>query len=173
MSGFSLYTNKRIKKEKSTRWLKFFIDFDFSKKNHTKLRKYISSWAPPLLFNKANRKLVPNQPGIYLFFVKPDKQLFNEQSYILYIGYSMNLWKRYGDYINKYKPSEEPNYFHRRLMLNAWEDSLYYTFLELKNHTQAEVMEIEDMLIDSMVPPINRDFTHAFIKEQVRINRMQ
>ncbi|MBK7649444.1 MAG: hypothetical protein IPJ20_00070 [Flammeovirgaceae bacterium] len=89
----------------------------------------------------------------------------------MYVGYSMNLFNRYGDYLTKYKNSDEPNYFERRLMLNVWEDKLYYTYLNLKGHTENKIQKIEEKIIDSLVPPINRDFANAVIKQQVRLNR--
>jgi hypothetical protein len=169
--SFGLYTNKQIKKDRHFRWYKFFIDFTLTKKYHPKISSYISSWTTPVLFNSINRATVPNEPGIYLFFTKPDSHVYLEQSFILYVGMSMNLYSRYGDYLTTYKNSDEPNYFDRRVMLNVWEDCLYYSFIELKGKTEKEVKEIEDMIIDSIVPPINRKFAHATIKEQVRIYR--
>jgi len=171
MIGYGLITNSQIKKNINYRWKKFFIDFHFSNKFHPKLIPHISNWCPPFLFNTANRNLVPREPGIYLFFVRPDLQIFNEQSYIMYVGYSMNLYNRYGDYLTTYKNSDEPNLFDRRLMLNVWENNLYYTFINLNGLTEANIQRIEEKIIDSLVPPINRDFANAIIKQQVRLNR--
>lgn len=171
MSGFTLITNKQIKKEIDRRWFKYFVDFTMTKKSHPVIAKYISSWSLPVQFNRFNRSSIPRKPGIYLFFVKPPQQIFSEQSYILYVGYSMNLFNRYGDYLYTYKNSDEPNYFERRVMLNAYENVLFYAYLDLNNLTEVEIQEVEDHIIDSIVPPINRDFANAVIKQQVRLNR--
>ena len=171
MSGFGLYTNKQLKNNINLRWRQYFIDFTLSNKYHPQIAGHLATWQPPFLFNAANRINVPNQAGIYLFFIKPNVQIYPEQSFIMYVGYSMNLFNRYYDYLTTYKNSDEPNYFERRLMLNAWEDVLYYTFINLNGQTEAAIQKIEDKIIDSLVPPINRDFAHGTIKQQVRINR--
>ena len=172
MSGFTLATNRQIKKDISHRWKRYFIDFTLTKKYHPSILSYLSNWQTPFLFFFFYRTMVPASPGIYLFYVKPNPQIYIEQSFIMYVGYSMNLYKRYGDYLGTYKNSDEPNYYERRVMLNVWEDCLYYTFIELKNKTEKEIKEIEDKIIDSLVPCINRDFANAVIKQQVRINRI-
>jgi hypothetical protein len=171
MTSFGLVTNKQIKKDINYRWRSYFIEFQLTKKYYPKVSAYIANWQTPFLFNAANRSRVPHVPGIYLFFVKPNVQMHSEQSFILYVGYSMNLYNRYGDYLTTYKNSDEPNYFERRLMLNAWEDILQYTFINLTGYSEKQIQKIEDQIIDSLVPPINRDFAHATIKQQVRLNR--
>src|ERR1700743_146671 len=111
MPSFGLYTNAQLKKDINRRWFKYFVDFTLTDKFHPKILSHISKWHTPFEFTKANRKLVPKKPGIYLFFVKPKAHIFFEQSYIMYVGYSMNLWDRYYNYQHTYKNSDEPNYF--------------------------------------------------------------
>jgi|GEM_PF-4672123 len=169
--SFGLITNRQIKKDLKHRWANFFVDFTLTTRYHPKISTYLASWQPPILFTAANRIPIPTDPGIYLFFVKPTPQVYLEQSFIMYIGMSMNLYNRYGDYLTTYKNSDEPNYFERRVMLNVWEDNLFYTFIQLPGKTEKEVKKIEKMIIDSLVPPINRSFANAVIKQQVRLNR--
>lgn len=171
MAGFGLYTNTQIKRDKNLRWRKFFIDFTLTNKYHGSIAAHLATWVPSFPFNAANRVIVPNNPGIYLFFVKPNPIVYPEQSFVMYVGMAMNLFNRYGDYLTTYKNSDEPNYFERRIMLNVWEDQLYYTFIDLSGLTEKQIKKIEDKIIDSLVPPINRRFAHATIKQQVRLNR--
>ncbi|MCF8368072.1 MAG: hypothetical protein K9G76_03460 [Bacteroidales bacterium] len=171
MLGFGLYTNKGIKRDKKLRWRNYFIDFTLTNKYYPQLIGNINNWSNPFPFNQANRNSVPPSPGIYIFFVKPNLQIHPEQSFIMYVGYSMNLYNRYGDYLTTYKNSDEPNYFERRLMLNAWESVLQYSFLDLAGYTEKQITKLETKIIDALVPPINRDFAHATIKQQVRLNR--
>ena len=166
-----LLTNKQLKKDPSKRWFKYFIDFSLTKQDYASLSIHLNSWSKAFNFTKTNRLKVPKVPGIYLFYVKPDVQIHVEQSYILYIGYSMNLYNRYGDYLNTYKNSDEPNYIERRIMLNVWEEDLYYTFIELTKLTEVEIQAIEEKMIDATVPPVNRKFVNAVIKQQVRLYR--
>jgi hypothetical protein len=171
MSGFGLYTNYQLKKRRDLRWRNYFLDFSLTNKFHPQIAAHLANWVASFSFNAANRELVPKDPGIYLFFVKPNIQMYPEQSFIMYVGYSMNLYDRYGDYLYTYKNSDEPNHFERRLMLHAWENELQYTYFTLIGYTEKQIQAIEDKIIDSLVPPINRDFAHAIIKQQVRINR--
>lgn len=171
MSGFVLKSNAKIKNDRSLRWMKYFIDFTLTQKYQADLQAYSGQWVPPFLFTNTARKHVPNTPGIYLFFIKPNYQVYPEQSFIAYVGYSMNLQSRYEDYLYKYKNSDEPNYYERRLMLNVWEDCLFYTYIPLAGLTEKQIKLLEDKIIDSLVPPINRDFANAIIKQQVRLNR--
>lgn len=167
---FSLYTNKYIKKDPGFRWWSFFIDFTLTNQHASSLATHLSNWSTPFIFSQKARKNVPKTPGIYIFYVQPSIQLHPAQSFVLYIGYSMNLWNRYYDYI-VYKRSEEPNYIDRRIMLNVWEKNLYYSYISLPGFTEDQVLEIEQKLYNSLVPPINRSFTQATVKEQVRLNR--
>jgi hypothetical protein len=169
---FVLWDNEKIKKDINVRWRKYFIDFNLTNSIHSKIKVHLN-WASPIPFNKGNRTKIPKLPGIYLFFVKPTSRIHEEQSFILYVGYSMNLYNRYGDYLYKYSNSDEPNYIERRIMLNSWSDYLYYTYIDLNGKTESEITKIESDIIDSLVPPINRDFAHAVIKEQVRLNRLK
>jgi hypothetical protein len=171
MAGLGLYTNKKIKNDRNLRWRSYFIDFHLTNKFHPKIAAHVATWQPSFQFNAENRATVPNVPGIYLFFVKPSVQVYPEQSFILYVGRSMNLYNRYGDYLTTYKNSDEPNHLERRLMLNAWEAELQYTYFTLAGYTEIQVEKIEKQIIDSLVPPINRSFANATIKQQVRINR--
>lgn len=170
MAGISLYSNKYIKKDPHFRWKKFYIDFDLTNKYKAALSPFINSWSAPVLFYKTPRKTIPKIPGVYIFYVQPDTQLHFSQSFVLYIGYTMNLWDRYYNYI-QYKRSEEPNYIERRIMLNVWEKNLYYSYIPLPGFTQQQVEDIEKKLYDALTPPINRIFAHALIKQQVRLNR--
>lgn len=170
MAGFSLYSNKHLMWDPGFRWLRFYIDFDLTNQYQAALSPYLNSWSTPVLFATTPRKTIPKVPGVYIFFVKPDTQLHFTQSYVLYIGYSMNLWDRYYNYI-QYKKSEEPNYIERRTMLNVWKKTLYYSYIPLPGHTRAQVEEIEQKLYNALAPPINRIFTHATIKQQVRLKR--
>jgi len=121
-------------------------------------------------FNSHNKRHVPSdQAGIYIFFVKPNFQFFSEQSFIMYIGYTMNLKSRYDDYL-KYKNSDEPNLLYKRMMLNIWEETLYYSFASL-NKAREEVKQIETEMISSVVPPINKEFLDAYVKQQVDLYR--
>lgn len=170
MSGCSLYSNKRIKKEKHLRWQSFFVDFGLTMKYKADVNPYCTNWSSPFLFTKQGRQGVPKNPGIYIFFVVPSYQIHHTQSFALYVGYSMNLFNRYYDYIC-YKRSDEPNHLERRMMLNIWEDCLYYSYVSMPGMTEKDIQTTEEKIIDALVPPINRDFINATIKEQVRIYR--
>lgn len=170
MSGYSLFSNKRIKKEKHLRWRSYFIDFGLTMRFRPDISGHCANWSQPFIFTKQGRQNVPKVPGIYIFFVVPTYQVHYTQSFTLYVGYSMNLFTRYYDYI-KYKRSDEPNHIERRMMLNIWEDCLYYSYIPMPGVTEDDVQATEGKIIDALVPPINLDFINATVKQQVRLYR--
>lgn len=170
MSGYSLYSNRRLKKDKQFRWRSFFIDFGLTMKFQADVTAYCSNWSQPFIFTKQARQNVPEIPGIYIFFVVPSYQVHHTQSFTLYVGHSMNLFNRYYDYL-QYKKSDEPNHIERRMMLNIWEDCLHYSYIPMPGMSKSDVEATEEKIIDALVPPVNIDFINATIKQQVRLYR--
>lgn len=116
--------------------------------------------------NPAITSLPRNKGGIYFFVLKSDV-LPHLSSHIMYIGRAhytarQNLRKRCREYFTKYyrNHTERP---HIHAMLNNWCKNLHLYFIELTDND--EIDEIEEMLINNIIPPFNHDIPHPSIKK--------
>lgn len=120
--------------------------------------------APVVLqFNNSIRDNMSNQlkqsKGIYMFFLEPNHPFNPELRHLLYVGRveagttNHNFYKRFYDYVasigNKTKSSNKVK------LTNLWPNHTYVYFYSLNNETDAQVAEIESMLYNSLIPPLN------------------
>lgn len=167
---FSSDRKEELVKNTALRYWTICLNFDHSNRFSGNLKKLKLKWSKPKPFKRPNKRYSPiNKPGIYLFFIKPKFKLHSEHSYIMYIGYTMNLQSRYEDYL-QYQNSDSPNLLYKRIMLNIWEDYLYYSYVVI-NGDEETIKGIEKMMISSVVPPINKEFLDAEVKKEVDLYR--
>ena len=112
-------------------------------------------------FEKKNRKTIPENQGIYAFFVKPQVADFQCHAYLMYIGETgqdsdNNLRKRFSEYFS-YKTNHKRPHIHR--LLNKWDGYLYFHYAEIPENVM-NLNALETMLLDTFMPPYNlRDFS--------------
>ena len=125
-------------------------------------KKQWDDYIPPLIpldwqcvkFDKNNANLVPTEKGIYAFFIEPRIANFHSHGYLVYLGQTGhnsngNLQKRYRDYLG-YKKSPKRRRVH--LMLNTWEDYLYFYYVEVDAGI-INIRTLEQYLLDTFIPP--------------------
>jgi hypothetical protein len=100
--------------------------------------------------------VVDNTPGIYLFVLKPPHNIFDEFSFVMYVGMTDDgLKERLGSgYRNP--SSVKPRQNIMRLILD-YGDNLFWYYAPIINKTRIELKEIESNLIGYFGdPPINK-----------------
>ena len=111
-------------------------------------------------FEKESEENIPENKGVYAFFVKPQVADLPNHAYLMYIGESgqygdNNLRGRFGNYLS-YKKNSKRLHIHR--LLNKWDGYLYFYYAEISEHVNSR--DLETMLLDTFVPPYNRkDFS--------------
>ena len=103
------------------------------------------------------RSLVPDEPGVYVFVVKPDLFGLPATSGLLYVGKAKSLYDRVGHYmseINKRHALTKRPHIWR--MVNVWNGHLRYLFTTTATVTDAE--DLEDRMLDALLPYFNKEF---------------
>jgi hypothetical protein len=116
-----------------------------------------------LQFNASIRDNMPNQikngKGIYMFFLEPNHPFSPELRHLLYVGRvraggtNYNFFQRFYQYVNSIGNKAESS--NKMKLTNLWPDHTYVYFYCLDNETDARIVEIESMLYNSLVPPLN------------------
>ena len=112
-------------------------------------------------FEKENKATIPENQGVYAFFVEPQVADLPNHAYLMYIGETgqdgdNNLRERFSDYLS-YKKNSKRLHIHR--FLNKWDGYLYFYYAEI-SQSAVNLRDLETMLLDTFVPPYNRkDFS--------------
>jgi hypothetical protein len=110
-----------------------------------------------LPFPPQPRSLVPNSPGVYVFVIRPN--LFNlpEASGLLYVGKATSLYDRVGAYTGeidkRHALSTRPHIWR---MVNVWNGHLHYLYTTTATVQEAE--ELEDEMLEALLPYFNKEF---------------
>ena len=114
------------------------------------------TWSP-ILFDDANQAgLLPDTGGIYSFILKPNLMGLPETSYLLYIGKTKEISRRYRDYQFYKSDSGYKKRPHINSMLNKWPAQIWFFFAKLDG--QKVRNDVEDILLNCCVPPFNIEF---------------
>ena len=110
-------------------------------------------------FTSSNRLRVPARgTGVYCFVLRPSFFGPPETAYLLYVGKAdrRRFGRRYKDYLDE-KTAPQRARPHINLMLNKWEDDLWFYYAPIED--QGLVGTIENLLLSSCIPPFNINFT--------------
>jgi excinuclease UvrABC nuclease subunit len=123
-------------------------------------------------FVESNKNRIPNCPGIYCFFVKPNIAGFQDNSYLMYIGKagdnsSNTLQKRFMQYFYLQKTNKRPKL---QWMLNKWKDHLYFNYFKVTDR-RFNLGKIEENLNDAFLPPYNENDYSTEVKQTIKVLR--
>lgn len=105
---------------------------------------------------------VKTHKGIYMFFVEPNHPFFPEIRHLMYIGRvqegrtGFNFFKRFNEYVKAIGNHSVAR--NKQFLTNLWPDHTYVYFYCLNHKTDREIVEIEELLINKIVPPLNNEF---------------
>lgn len=109
-------------------------------------------------FDEHIQDSLPKTKGIYIFFVEPQFPFQPEVRYLMYVGKvtgSNSFKNRFSDYVSGIGSHSKRRNI--QLLTNLWPDKTWVYVYEL-DLTDNEIEQIEDNLIDNIVPPMNNKF---------------
>jgi hypothetical protein len=112
-----------------------------------------------LPFNEANVANVPdNSRGVYSFVVQPSIADHPACSYLLYVGQteSQNFRRRFRQYLGDLRAGLNSRRPHVAEMLEKWDGYLWFGYASIT--PDSLIVTIEDALLESYLPPVNKDF---------------
>lgn len=102
----------------------------------------------------SERDNIPASPGIYTLIVKPNVADHPANSYLMYVGQSTSLRRRFGEYLNKErKPSGRPKIF---MFLKMYPNNVWFCFTQVQ---PSSLNIVESGLRDALFPPLNEQFS--------------
>ena len=102
-------------------------------------------------FQKDQLKHIPSESGIYSFVIQPAIALYPACSYLMYIGLTGCLRKRFSDYLyEQNNPFGRPKILR---LLNKYKGYLHFCYSIVNERERLK--EIEDALIKAFYPPCN------------------
>ena len=104
--------------------------------------------------NSEHRSKVPDATGIYSLVVQPAIAGHSGCSYLMYLGKTENLHQRFGDYLTSER-TKRPKVVRLLEMYRGYIQFFYSTVDE------TALDDMEDQLINALVPPCNSKFTGA------------
>lgn len=103
------------------------------------------------------RNSVPDQPGVYVFIVRPNLFGLSQSSGLLYIGKATSLYSRVSSYIyeidKRHASTTRPHIWR---MINVWNGHLHYLYTTTP--TVADAEDLEDRMLDALLPYFNKEF---------------
>jgi len=100
-----------------------------------------------------NKCEVPEASGVYTLLIGPKVASHPHCSYLVYVGKSNNLRRRFSEYLAEMRNRRRPKVYR---FLNKYEEHVCYCFATL---AEALVVDAETALINAFMPPCNSDFT--------------
>lgn len=110
-----------------------------------------------LKFEEANREVLNQVEGIYLFFASPKKINAPFINYFFYVGETNNLNRRFKDYLAK-QHNPKSGQYKVHTIIDDFPGDLYFYYVELPGYTQEQRRVIEDKLLIAFTPPINSKY---------------
>jgi hypothetical protein len=105
----------------------------------------------------AEKPHIPDQPGIYTLLVQPGIAHHPACSYLMYVGKTKSLHRRFGEYLQeKNRDTGRPRILR---LLNGYPDHVWFCFTEL---LESELHNAEEALIEAYLPPCNEQFPGRF-----------
>jgi hypothetical protein len=147
-------------------WVKYdFSPLDLSLVNWTTI-KYLNKSGTN--FHSDIRKIPNNKGGLYMFSINCPV-IPGSTEFPVYIGRAQltkrqNLRKRCREYYTKFARDNERPLITR--MFKYWSDDLYLSFITLD--TNAEIIDYEKKLINSLLLPFNHEIPDVEIRQAVQ-----
>ncbi len=93
---------------------------------------------------------IPDSPGIYSLLIQPGIATHPGCSYLMYIGKSVSLRKRFSNYLHSEKrETGRPKVFR---FLNMYPDNVWFCFTGV---SADQLKNVEDVLLETLIPPAN------------------
>lgn len=139
----------------------YVLNIDLWKKFKKTVKNKLNKYPPKkyLFDSNIRSNLSKKAKGIYIFTVEPDFQIIPEVVHLLYVGKveaSNTFYKRFYEYVNAIGKVDDTRR-NIQLLTNLWPGKTWVYVYELAL-SDTEIVEIEDNLLDSIVPALNNKF---------------
>ena len=117
-------------------------------------KKYVAThnWTSCNLDAK-DKDRIPKQSGVYSLLVQPGIANHPACSYLMYIGKTTSLRRRFMDYLNERKrETGRPKIFR---VLNKYKDYVYFCYTTIHEN---DLSNVEDNLLIAYMPPNNDQY---------------
>ena len=102
--------------------------------------------------NGKNDPRLAGRAGIYTLLVQPGIAAHSACSYLMYVGQTKNLRKRFYNYlVTEKRTRKRPNVFR---LLNVYEGYIWFCFTEVDSD---RLDEYENALMNAYIPPVNAE----------------
>lgn len=110
---------------------------------------YVLSWQTYQLIEH-ERPNVPDAAGIYSLLVQPGIASHPACSYVMYVGQTTSLHRRFGEYLTKERrETGRPKIFR---LLNLYPDHIFFCCVPV---SETDLSTMEDALRSAYIPPAN------------------
>jgi excinuclease UvrABC nuclease subunit len=99
---------------------------------------------------RPGRGNIPDQPGIYTLLIQPGIANHSACSYLMYVGQTNSLYRRFGEYLSERKRETGRPKILR--LLNKYSDNVWFCFTIAPEDA---LDTIEENLINAYLPPAN------------------
>lgn len=118
-----------------------------------------------ILFNERIRQNMPpgihNGKGIYMFIIEPIHSFATsfDLKHLMYVGRvqegntGFNFFRRFRDYVNSIGNAQTAK--NKMRLTNLWPNMTYVYFFDLSKRSDQEIVDIENNIINKVVPPLN------------------
>jgi len=95
---------------------------------------------------------LPEESGIYTLLVQPGIAEHPACSYLMYVGQTTNINRRFNDYLTTEKKTRKrPNIFR---LLNIFDNKIWFCFTKVPRE---QLTDYEDTIMNAYIPPVNDD----------------
>lgn len=102
---------------------------------------------------QTERPSIPAQPGVYSLLVQPNIAGHPSCSYLMYVGKTGSLRRRFGDYLTRERRMTGRPMILR--VLSKYPDNIWFCFTPVPSESLAH---IEDALLTAYLPPCNDQY---------------
>ncbi|TDB60405.1 GIY-YIG nuclease family protein [Arundinibacter roseus] len=108
-------------------------------------------------FQPSNQESLPEKEGLYMFMASPKKLNASFLNYLLYVGETDNLRRRFGDYLRK-RDSPKSGQYKVYTIIDDFPEHLHFRYIELEGYDMKKRRELETQFLIAFLPPINSRF---------------
>jgi hypothetical protein len=99
--------------------------------------------------------------GIYMFVIEPNHHCTThiDLKHLMYVGRvqegntGFNFFRRFNDYVSAIGNRTASR--NKMRLTNLWPNQMYVYFFDLSNRSDQDIVDIEDNIINKVVPPLN------------------
>lgn len=104
-------------------------------------------------FHASERPKLPDEPGVYAFLIQPGVAPALNASYLVYVGETTSLHRRFGDYLREAKGQGRAPRIQLYSLFKRFDGYVFFTYATLPA-AERKLAELE--LLQAFTPPLNK-----------------